>query len=216
MIFGKFRRYLAKNKTKTKTKPEPKIDLCNICVSILDSTDIGCINCKHICNKCLKKTWEYQIDKTAHKPFQCPLCLKNHLIERVINQIDTIHSIRLLAQRRIKKSITNLTNDSYDIKKWKKKAGAVQCPNCSVWVEKNGGCPSMICSWCGVTWCWNCKKIRQPHTVCCKKEYNIYEESYDIHDKIFYRLVLIFGIPGLYIIKWLWINIINNLEIIKS
>jgi ariadne-1 len=33
-----------------------------------------------------------------------------------------------------------------------------KCPECSRSIEKNGGCPSMHCSQCGASFCWNCLK----------------------------------------------------------
>jgi hypothetical protein len=30
------------------------------------------------------------------------------------------------------------------------------CPQCGKRIEKNGGCPSMHCTQCGIAFCWNC------------------------------------------------------------
>lgn len=35
--------------------------------------------------------------------------------------------------------------------------GIRRCPGCSVYIEKNLGCPHMTCKHCGHQWCWKCK-----------------------------------------------------------
>ena len=35
-------------------------------------------------------------------------------------------------------------------------AGVRRCPNCKVFIEKNGGCPQMQCSRCDYNFCWCC------------------------------------------------------------
>lgn len=37
------------------------------------------------------------------------------------------------------------------------------CPNCNVYVEKNGGCNHMNCRQCSYEWCWMCMKIWKGH-----------------------------------------------------
>jgi hypothetical protein len=41
-----------------------------------------------------------------------------------------------------------------------------QCPKCSVYIEKNGGCRAMHCQYkgCNTHFCWNCMKITGFHT----------------------------------------------------
>lgn len=34
------------------------------------------------------------------------------------------------------------------------------CPDCTVKIERNGGCPHMTCGVCNCSWCWNCGKKR--------------------------------------------------------
>lgn len=33
------------------------------------------------------------------------------------------------------------------------------CPGCGKAIQKNGGCPSMVCSQCRVNFCWNCLRV---------------------------------------------------------
>ena len=33
------------------------------------------------------------------------------------------------------------------------------CPGCNKNIQKNGGCPSMICSQCNKNFCWNCLQV---------------------------------------------------------
>ena len=33
---------------------------------------------------------------------------------------------------------------------------AEPCPNCGVYVQKNGGCPHMVCAKCKYEFCWTC------------------------------------------------------------
>jgi ariadne-1 len=37
------------------------------------------------------------------------------------------------------------------------------CPNCNVYVEKNGGCNHMNCRQCSHEWCWMCMKTWKGH-----------------------------------------------------
>ncbi|KAK6195801.1 hypothetical protein SNE40_001156 [Patella caerulea] len=37
------------------------------------------------------------------------------------------------------------------------------CPKCNKFIEKNGGCPSMVCV-CGASFCWSCVKLWSEHT----------------------------------------------------
>ncbi|XP_050394896.1 uncharacterized protein LOC126812512 [Patella vulgata] len=37
------------------------------------------------------------------------------------------------------------------------------CPKCNKFIEKNGGCPSMVCV-CGAQFCWSCVKLWSDHT----------------------------------------------------
>jgi len=37
------------------------------------------------------------------------------------------------------------------------------CPNCNVYVEKNGGCNHITCRQCSYEWCWMCMKIWKGH-----------------------------------------------------
>eukprot|EP01121_Diplochlamys_sp_Union-15-3_P002140 TRINITY_DN1185_c0_g1_i2.p1 TRINITY_DN1185_c0_g1~~TRINITY_DN1185_c0_g1_i2.p1 ORF type:complete len:622 (+),score=122.87 TRINITY_DN1185_c0_g1_i2:56-1921(+) len=42
-------------------------------------------------------------------------------------------------------------------------ANTKDCPNCSVAVEKNGGCNHMVCRMCSHEWCWLCIKPWKGH-----------------------------------------------------
>ena len=37
------------------------------------------------------------------------------------------------------------------------------CPHCKIPIEKNGGCPNMVCSTCGKSFCWCCMSSKQQH-----------------------------------------------------
>ena len=41
------------------------------------------------------------------------------------------------------------------------------CKNCFVRIEKDGGCPNMICQMCKHEWCWICKADAPVHTETC-------------------------------------------------
>jgi len=43
-------------------------------------------------------------------------------------------------------------------------ANTKDCPRCTVFVEKNGGCNHMTCRQCGHEWCWMCMKPWKGHT----------------------------------------------------
>ena len=42
------------------------------------------------------------------------------------------------------------------------------CPGCGRAIQKNGGCPSMVCSQCGVNFCWNCLECFRDRGGYCK------------------------------------------------
>ena len=44
------------------------------------------------------------------------------------------------------------------------------CPSCGKRIEKNGGCPSMICTQCNVNFCWNCaERFTQQGCGCIRR-----------------------------------------------
>lgn len=49
------------------------------------------------------------------------------------------------------------------------------CKNCGIKIEKEGGCPNMICKICNHEWCWICKEDFPVHTPECPN-YNFYLE----------------------------------------
>ncbi|ELU01971.1 hypothetical protein CAPTEDRAFT_216609 [Capitella teleta] len=42
-----------------------------------------------------------------------------------------------------------------------------RCPKCQYPIQKNGGCPHMICSMCQVSFCWLCSKRFNNHPIRC-------------------------------------------------
>ena len=42
-----------------------------------------------------------------------------------------------------------------------------ECKNCHIRIEKEGGCPHMICQMCKHEWCWICKSDFPVHTSEC-------------------------------------------------
>ena len=49
-----------------------------------------------------------------------------------------------------------------------------RCPRCQTRVEKNEGCPQMVCTNCRCYWCWNCGKENAPgidHSSCWKQSF---------------------------------------------
>ncbi|CDW75180.1 ibr domain containing protein [Stylonychia lemnae] len=49
------------------------------------------------------------------------------------------------------------------------------CKNCGIKIEKEGGCPNMICKICKHEWCWTCKEDFPVHTPECSN-YQFYLE----------------------------------------
>lgn len=43
------------------------------------------------------------------------------------------------------------------------------CPGCGKRIEKNGGCPSMLCSQCRVNFCWNCEQVLTSQGCACRR-----------------------------------------------
>jgi IBR domain, a half RING-finger domain len=49
------------------------------------------------------------------------------------------------------------------------------CVNCGIKIEKEGGCPHMICKLCNHEWCWVCKQDFPVHLSTCPN-YHLYLE----------------------------------------
>ncbi|XP_059176018.1 uncharacterized protein LOC131955779 [Physella acuta] len=52
------------------------------------------------------------------------------------------------------------------------------CPQCENPIEKNGGCPSMVCRACSFNFCWQCLRDTQTHNIFACKDSS---ESYKTH-----------------------------------
>lgn len=52
------------------------------------------------------------------------------------------------------------------------------CKNCGIKIEKEGGCPHMICQVCKHEWCWVCKEDFPVHKEDCPN-YHLYLEILD-------------------------------------
>jgi len=45
------------------------------------------------------------------------------------------------------------------LEEWAEGKDVKKCPECGIWIEKNGGCNNMTCGKCGVHICWGCMGV---------------------------------------------------------
>lgn len=117
-------------------------DVCPICLEKEAATVIDA--CGHAtCQGCLA-TW---FTKRSRRP-TCPLCntelLRGYLVDLLginppIDENDNVPAV-----------LDDLTSD------WLAEEGAKQCPECGIWITKDGGCNHMDCVACGQEFCWYC------------------------------------------------------------
>lgn len=60
------------------------------------------------------------------------------------------------AKRRAKSRGESVYKSERSTKKWASK-NTKQCPRCSEVIQKNGGCHHVVCTMCGLQFCWKCK-----------------------------------------------------------
>lgn len=84
---------------------------------------------------------------------QCPECQKEYCFRCLCpdHPDSTCESV-------IDKEYKEWANDKTDVG---------YCKNCMMRIEKDGGCPNMICNLCKHEWCWFCNEDAPIHTSEC-------------------------------------------------
>jgi len=94
--------------------------------------------------------------------------------------------------------------DDYQFEKWTNGKKIKYCPNCRVKIEKDGGCPEMMCPNCNYVWCWICGKERNANNhdeMFCLIGLSKWEFYwYIIFGMIFAPILLPFGVLAFFVI----------------
>lgn len=103
--------------------------------------------CLHeACPPCLTRWFAHSQQKI------CPICSQEVESEYWVDlggAEEVAHSAEATETIRVC-SLDDLTRD------WLELNGAKQCPDCGIWITKDGGCNHMTCDVCSKDFCWGC------------------------------------------------------------
>ena len=132
-----------------------------------------------VCQGCLA-TWFVKNPKYP----SCPVCLteldRDILVEH-LNMDPPIAPAAATTGTTTATNPTTTTSNEDDLtQEWFIENNIKQCPDCGIYIEKDGGCNHMNCDLCGYEFCWAC--LRDMSAEGCNYECEAWNEDEDDDD----------------------------------
>ena len=124
---------------------------CPVCLEEKQMAFSICSCQQKVCHAC-HTAW---FDKKPTAPC-CPVCAKSVDREQLLQTLGIedplINKSPTSENSEDDETMDSLTHD------WLRMAqdDAKRCPDCNIWIVKDGGCEHVTCSWCDFEFCWHC------------------------------------------------------------